>query len=198
MYCSVIPDRPAGPRARSAHVSHQDQLTLPENVSTSSEVYEDNSILLQVDIRLHLDDVARLEARLLRSAARRPPTKAEMVELATRIYNGRRVRDRMLDAELFGEPAWDMLLALYCLPKRGLLMTVSALCYSSGVPHTTALRWQKTMKHHGLTERGPEGVDRRKQIVRLTPHGRLLLETYLTRLFYDGATIGLKMNEPSK
>ena len=108
------------------------------------------------------------------------------------MYDARRARDRILDSELFGEPAWDMLLALYALPARGFLMTVKTLSCSANVPITTGHRWQKTLTAEGLIERGPQGVDHRNQIVRLTPKGRALLDEYLTRLFY------LDLRAPSK
>ena len=169
-------------------MSRPDKLSAPATISGSAEL-DDDDVLLQVNIRLHLDDVTALEATQLRCAARRPLTKQELIRVAGRIYDARRLRDRILDHELFGEPAWDMLLALYCLPKRGLLMTVSGLCHSSGVPATTALRWQKTLCLHGLIERGPGGVDRRRQILQLTERGREMLEGYLTRLFYAGVPV---------
>jgi DNA-binding MarR family transcriptional regulator len=77
-----------------------------------------------------------------------------------------------------------MLLALYCLPSRGLLMTVTSLTYSADAPLTTGHRWQKILQDDGLIERGPQGVDQRKQTMRLTKMGRALMDAYLTRLFY--------------
>jgi DNA-binding MarR family transcriptional regulator len=78
-----------------------------------------------------------------------------------------------------------MLLALYCLPARGELLTITALNYAADVHQTTGLRWQKTLRDEGLMERGPKGEDGRKQFLRLTTKGRTLMEQYLTRLFYS-------------
>lgn len=169
-------------------MSRQDHFLLSE-VTADLESAGDDDILLQVNLRLHLDEVAEIEAERLLPDARRAPTKNELCLLAGKMYDARRVRDRMLHDGLFGEPAWDMLLALYCLPARGELLTVSALCYASGVPPTTALRWQKALMAQGFIERGPDGVDGRKQIVRLTQQGRAALEKYLARLFYCGVPV---------
>jgi DNA-binding MarR family transcriptional regulator len=144
---------------------------------------------LQINLRFKLDEVAEIEATALRVNARREPSSTELVELAGRIYDARRTRAKVLDGELFGEPAWDMLLALYCLPRRGLIMSVSGLNYSAEVPQTTGLRWQKLLRDEGLIERGPQEVDARRQIVRLTDKGRALMTAYLTRLFYCGAPV---------
>lgn len=144
----------------------------------------DNDLHLQINLRLHLDEIADVEAKQLKIGTRPMPTRRELCQLACRIYDARRARERLFSHTLFGEPAWDMLLALYCLPARGEIMTVSHLALASGAPQTTGYRWQAVLTEQGLIERGPQGVDRRKQSFRLTPKGRELLESYLTRLFY--------------
>ena len=148
-----------------------------------------NDIRLQIDLRLRLEEVADAEAEQLLVQSRRVPTRKELCRLACRIYDARRARDRMLDRKLFGEPAWDMLLALYCLPARGELLTVTGLSHAATAPPTTGHRWQQVLFGKGLIERGPPGLDARKQLVRLTETGRILLERYLTRLFYYDAPI---------
>ena len=139
---------------------------------------------LQVDLRLHLQEVVDVEAEQLRTGARRRPTKRELCQLACQMYDARRTRNKMLNSQLFGEPAWDLLLALYCLPARGYILRVTALSYAADLPETTGHRWQATLIKEGLIERGPVGVPPSKHSVRLTPKGRTLLENYLTRLFY--------------
>lgn len=141
-------------------------------------------IRLQINLRLNLDEVTEVEAKQLRDSARRRPTRRELTRLACQMYDARRARDRVMDRQLFGEPAWDMLLALYCLPARGELLTVTGLNYAADVAQTTGLRWQRTLRDEGLIERGPNELDERKQMLRLTPKGRALMEQYLTRLFY--------------
>jgi len=165
-------------------MSRQDPLSPPVNDAGPGE--PDDEIMLEVNVRLRLDEVADLEAELLRISARREPTEKELRQLARKIYESRRMRDGIMDTKLFGEPAWDMLLALYYLPASGNMLTVSGLCFCAGVPQTTAHRWQSTLFAQGLIERGPHGTDRRMQFVRLTKRGRELLERYLARLFHCG------------
>jgi DNA-binding MarR family transcriptional regulator len=143
-----------------------------------------DDVPLQVDLRLRLDEVAEVEAKQLRIRARRRPTKRELCGLASRMYDARRTRDRMLNRDLFGEPAWDMLLALYALPARGWIMTVKAVTCSADVPPTTGHRWQQCLINEGLIERGPQEHRFGKTLLRLTPKGRELIDGYLTRLFY--------------
>ena len=164
-------------------MSRQDKLNSPEIDTGRSEAPIDDD-RLQVDLRLGLDEVAAAEEEKLRVSSRRRPTRKELVRLACKLYDARRGRDRLFNRQLFGEPAWDMLLALYCLPSRGELLGVTSLGYAADVPPTTGLRWQKTLLEEGLIERKSIEYDGRQIVVQLTDRGRILLERYLIRLFY--------------
>jgi len=163
-------------------VSRQEPLKPSEPIITRFDNSED--VHLHIDLRLELDQIADLHAEQLRKGSQRKPTRKELVRLACRIYDARRMRDRMFDRKLFGEPAWDMLLALYCLPARGERLGVTALALAANVAQATGHRWQLILTNEGLIERGPPEFDARRQLLRLTENGRRLLEDYLTRLFY--------------
>lgn len=167
---------------RPEQVSRHDNGLLPSRNSIDGS--NDDDLRLEINLRFHLDEIAELEGNQLRRRAIRHPSRRELTRLACHIYDARRARDRLFDRGLFGEPAWDMLLALYCLPTRGELLTVTSLALASAVPQSTGYRWQTFLTEQGLIERGPVGVDLRKQFMRLTEEGRRVLETYLTRLFY--------------
>ena len=139
---------------------------------------------LQIDLRLGLDEVAAAEEEQLRASPRRHPTKRELIHLASKLYDARRGRDRLFSDGLFGEPAWDMLLALYCLPSRGIALGITSLSYAANVPLSTGARWQKLLFEQGLIKRGPHVTDARQQLVGLSDKGRELMEKYLLRLFY--------------
>jgi DNA-binding MarR family transcriptional regulator len=140
---------------------------------------------LQINLRLHLNEVAEVEALDLRRKRPKAPSRKELCKLACRIYDARRARDRFLDRKLLGEPAWDALLALYCCPARGEVLTVTSVSNAAGVPSTTGLRWQTILHEEGLIERGPSlDGDGRRVLVRLTKQGRDLMESYLTKLYY--------------
>jgi DNA-binding MarR family transcriptional regulator len=135
---------------------------------------------LQIDIRLEIDGPP-LQAPPDREADA-VPTPAELCKLAFAIYRARRNRDKLLYGELFGEPAWDMMLALYCLPDRGERLCVTALSYAANVALTTGLRVQEALTQRGLIEKRKVQSDGRIQIVQLTEQGRKWLESYLTSL----------------
>lgn len=177
-----LSESPAGAKGKP-RVSRQDRLKSSAASPGSVELGGDD-ILLQINLRLRLDEIADLKAEQLRLGARRLPTGEELTSLAYKIYRARRLRDRMMKEDLFGEPAWDMLLALFCLPARGQFLTITGLGYAANVPPTTGLRWQRTLRAQGLIECRRDCIDRRKQFVRLTESGRELMGGYLTRLFY--------------
>lgn len=162
----------------------REEKTKAPAIETKSAAFWPDGIQFQVDVRLGIDEVARAEAERLLAQSRRLPTRRELCRLACRIYDARRARDRMLDQQLFGEPAWDILLAVYCLPARGEMLSVTAVAHAANVPITTGHRWQRILMEKGLIERGPKELDARCQLVRLTQSGRAMLEQYLTRLFY--------------
>jgi DNA-binding MarR family transcriptional regulator len=163
-------------------MSRQDKLT-PQAAAQGPEGPDDD-FMMEVNLRLRLDEAVDLEAELLRIRARRQPSQKELRRLARKIYDARRLRDRLLDKELFGEPAWDMLLALYHLPALGHMLTTTGLCCCCPAPPTTALRWVNTLVAQRLIERGPHLKDGRMHLVRLTDEGRALLDQYLARLLH--------------
>lgn len=78
---------------------------------------------------------------------------------------------------LMGEPAWDILLALFF--EEPDTLTVSSLCYGSGVPQTTALRWVSVLVSQGLVERTKHHRDGRIVLVSLSDKGRVIMERCL-------------------
>jgi DNA-binding MarR family transcriptional regulator len=175
--------QPPAVQGKTVHISRQNHRAASGSGEGCDSLEEDD-LLVAVNVRLRLDEVADLEAHLLEISERRQPSQKELRRLARQIYERRRTRDRLLGENLFGEPAWDMLLALYYLPALGHMLTISGLCCCAGAPQTTALRWQNTLLKEGLIERSRHATDRRMQFVRLTARGRELLEGYLTRLLH--------------
>ena len=68
-----------------------------------------------------------------------------------RVERARRERDEVLSGDLFADPAWDMLLALYEIAISDRKITVTELCNASRVPQTTALRWTEALIERGTS-----------------------------------------------
>ena len=72
------------------------------------------------------------------------------------------------DADIFGEPAWDMLLELYLSRSSEPPLSIGAASVSSAIPTTTALRYVALLEGRGLIVRQPHPYDRRSSVLRLT------------------------------
>ena len=88
--------------------------------------------------------------------------------LIRRILRARQQRARFFDAELFADPAWDMLLDLTAARAEHKRVSVTSLCIAAGVPPTTALRWIGQLQHAGLFERVEDTMDRRRAFIGLS------------------------------
>ena len=89
---------------------------------------------------------------------------------ARRLIAQRRQRERLLGPELFGEPAWDMLLDLFVAHKEKARVSVSSLCIGAAVPSTTALRWIQSMTQKEMLIRHSDPTDGRRVWIELAPH----------------------------
>lgn len=89
-------------------------------------------------------------------------------QVVRQIIANRHARNRFFDPELFGDPAWDMLLDLTAAHGEGAQVSVTSLCIAAGVPATTALRWLTQMVESGIFERVPDPADRRRAFIALS------------------------------
>ena len=99
--------------------------------------------------------------------------------LARNIHRERSRRANYLPAELFGEPAWDILLDLAFAAKANELRSIKSACLSSQVPEATALRYIDQLVGFGLVERIDDKTDRRRKFLRLTTLGERKMEEFL-------------------
>ena len=102
--------------------------------------------------------------------------------LVRRIIRQRQLRARFFDGELFGDPAWDMLLDLTAARAEHTRVSVTSLCIASGVPPTTALRWIGQLTEAGLFQRVEDEADRRRAFVALTDKASDAMARFFTEL----------------
>jgi hypothetical protein len=103
--------------------------------------------------------------------------------MARKTYALRRKRAAIFgNPDLFGEPAWDILLDLFIAQGEGKPVSVSSACIGSAAPATTGLRWLGVLADEGLIVRENDPEDNRRVLVRLTPAGRAAMER-----FFDSA-----------
>lgn len=97
------------------------------------------------------------------------------------LYASRDHRPAAKFDDLYGEPAWDILLDLYIAEYSGKRTAVSSACLAARVPSTTALRYIKSLCAKGLTERLPDERDRRRLWLQLSPRALHEMDLYIDR-----------------
>ncbi len=128
----------------------------------------------QSDASQHLSGLSAEAQRLADALSRlarendgaaQTPVSAPLVRRLIRL---RRDRDRHFPAELFADPAWDMLLDLAAARMEGADVAVSSLCLAAAVPTTTALRWVRSLNHAGIFVRRTDPLDARRAFIGLS------------------------------
>lgn len=106
-------------------------------------------------------------------------TPTNHLALARKAYALRRKRQTIFgNPDLFGEPAWDILLDLFIAQAEGKNVSVSSACIGSASPATTGLRWLGVLADEGLVVRENDPADHRRVLVRLTPAGTAAMERF--------------------
>ena len=91
------------------------------------------------------------------------------------------VRRTIGGGELFGDPAWEMLLDLLLAEFEGRKVSVTSACIASGAPMTTALRLVRRLVEQGILVRYPDESDRRREFLSLSPSVAETLSDYVRR-----------------
>lgn len=102
--------------------------------------------------------------------------------MVRQVIANRQARARFFDAELFGDPAWDMLLDLTAAHGEGVQVSVTSLCIAAAVPATTALRWLTQMIESGIFVRVPDPADRRRAFIALSDRSLTAMAGYFASL----------------
>lgn len=127
-----------------------------------------------------LDD---LRGRLMGHPNTQATDAAALGQLAQEIVRSRRRRAAVFQSDdLFGEPAWDILLGLYVADDAHLKLSVTEVCDVAAVPLTTGLRWIERLESAAWVRRIPDPVDRRRFWVLLTERASNVMRDYLAEI----------------
>lgn len=110
----------------------------------------------------------------------RNPDRQALIDRARAQFDDRRRRLRVFGAAMFGEPAWDMLLAVYLLDWAGPRQTIGSVLQFAGASPSTAARWLEFLERQGLVKREAHPTDLRTAYVRLSAEARELLDAYFS------------------
>lgn len=102
------------------------------------------------------------------------------VSMLETLYEARRLRDATFgkDADLFGEPSWDILLDAAIMAAKGKRVSVTSACLASAAPSTTALRYISALEERGYLQSEADPLDGRRRFLHLTQKGKRVLREY--------------------
>ena len=103
----------------------------------------------------------------------------DLVARAKNIMASRKARRKYFPADLFHEPAWEMLMALFIVYEGEHTMNVKTLVSCSDAPATTSQRWIDHLHKSGLIDRVTDTVDRRRIDISLSERGHDAMVRYL-------------------
>lgn len=124
-----------------------------------------------------------LRAGLIGHSKAEAAEAAELGQLAQEIFHSRQRRAAVFgDSDLFGEPAWDIFLALFAAHEAQHKLSVTDVCDVAGVPLATGLRWIGRLENDGWIFRSPDPVDRRRFWLFLTERALNVMHDYLAEI----------------
>lgn len=129
-----------------------------------------------------------------REAAPSEPASRKLTESRVRaVIRARRLRAKYIDAALFADPAWDMILDLLAAGLGGKRVSVSSLCIAAAVPPTTALRWISVLSEQGVVRREADPSDGRRVFIALADE----MVASLTRWFAEAEPLLCSALDPA-
>jgi len=129
------------------------------------------------------DQLDDLRDRLMGDPSTAATDKAALGQLAREIVLLRQRRAAVFgDSGLFGEPAWEIFLALYAAHEAQQKLSVTGVCEEARLPLATGLRWIEKLEKEGWVYRAPDPVDRRRSWLILTDRALNVMRDYLAGL----------------
>ncbi len=155
-------------------------------------IFQDNADLSALGLDgKELSTFVNLLSRLISTSneAKEGPRKdpeRNLTAIAENMYRFRRRRDSLMTsqfgADVFADPAWDIILDLYIQNSKNQDVCVTSACAAAMVPITTALRYITVLSDRGMIERSKNQKDGRSYLLRLSPEAVHIVEELLTEL----------------
>ena len=124
---------------------------------------------------------AETDAARTDPVAASPEQRQLLREHARLIRAARDLRQESFDRNIFGEPAWEMLLALYVIDGEQRRLSTRQVAKLASLSLTTTLRWLDYLEEQDLVSRRPNPFDQRVVYTELSDKGRAAMDTYLMR-----------------
>lgn len=115
---------------------------------------------------------------------------SKSLALAKRYLHQRGLRRTAFGADVFREPAWDVMLDLYCARLLGKEVSVMDACIAAGVPNTTGLRYVGRLLASGIVAKRRDALDKRRSWLDLTDEASDRVEAWLHATWPEGTSPG--------
>lgn len=111
-----------------------------------------------------------------------PSYDEKTLRLLDQITEARKQRCSYFQRDLFGEPAWDILLVLYAHALSQRKIAVTELSEAAGLPQTTTLRWLHALEADELVGRSSDPLDARRALISLSEQGLAAMDGVLAMI----------------
>lgn len=95
------------------------------------------------------------------------------------LIKARSRRSMFFSANLFSDPAWDILLELFAADCEGRKLSISSVGLAANIAMTTALRWIDVLERDGLAQRQDDPLDGRRSFLTLSDQGFQAMRAYV-------------------
>lgn len=154
---------------------------------TGAYMTERDKSIIKSELGIISDTLEAIERRvnaLKRHAVDVDQNSPTALDQAKKHYRIRREREKLFEKpDLFGEPAWDILVDLFIAAEEGKRISVSSLCIAAAAPPTTALRWISILENGGLIERTSDALDARRFYLALSTRAHDQLGSFFERTY---------------
>lgn len=160
------------------------EVRMPNPDMPLEESNQQTIVLSEKDVReaarlLRLLSAAVGEQTGLVADGQNPTSREELVLRARIVLDSRQRRTKYFNRAMFGEPAWDVLLALYITERSDGPQSIGRIAEWIKTPLTTVARWIDYLEKERLVSREAHPNDKRVIFIRLLEKGRELLDAYL-------------------
>jgi hypothetical protein len=112
--------------------------------------------------------------------------ESQRVALARQMFQDRRTRPQIFgDTAMFGEGAWDILLALYVAEHSEDYATGAHSMLAAEHPFSTTVRWMSYLESIGLVANSADEPQMTMKTIRLLPKARAMLNTYFDQVRHN-------------
>lgn len=125
-------------------------------------------------------DLLPVEGQEVKAEKPAAPGKDELQMFVRSLVRSRQIRSDFLDATLFADPAWDILLDLTSAGLADKPVPVTSVCAAAQVPLSTALRYVRQLVAAGLVRRWQDETDKRRSLLELEPQTLDAMTRYLS------------------